>query len=310
VWAGGIAWTAYDTYKAYQDGGAAGALKSLAVDGVIAVVTGGAMKLGGKIVKPLAKGAWQYGTKVFPSAEKALEAILSENKLLGKIFNKFASRSETKIAQKAVQQEVNVVTQKVEKAVAKDTTQVALNESVKVGEGAVGESVGKELAKPTVEVATQLEFDFVNDIVKDVGKTEVGAAKSVEKLLTSNELKALETSAPLKQGGSYGELRKVHKGSGKESHHMPSDFSSPLPKNDGPAIMMEKVDHSITKTWGRGQLQDTYRQMQKDMLENGQWRQALSKDVWDVKNKFGTKYNEGLHEMLEYAKTLEQFKKP
>ena len=150
VWAGGIAWTAYDTYKAYQDGGAAGALKSLAVDGVIAVVTGGAMKLGGKIVKPLAKGAWQYGTKVFPSAEKALEAILSENKLLGKIFNKFASRSETKIAQKAVQQEVNVVTQKVEKAVAKDTTQVALNESVKVGEGAVSNGLkitGEEACK-------------------------------------------------------------------------------------------------------------------------------------------------------------------
>jgi len=117
VWAGGIAWTAYDTYKAYQDGGAAGALKSLAVDGVIAVVTGGAMKLGGKIVKPLAKGAWQYGKTVFPTAEKALEAVVQDNKIFGKIFSRLSSKSEKQVVQKTVTTELKTVSTNIEQNV-------------------------------------------------------------------------------------------------------------------------------------------------------------------------------------------------
>ena len=31
-------------------------------------------------------------------------------------------------------------------------------------------------------------------------------------------------------------------------------------------------------------------------------------DVKDLKSNFGTKYNEGLQEAVEYAKTLEEFK--
>ena len=46
------------------------------------------------------------------------------------------------------------------------------------------------------------------------------------------------------------------------------------------------------------------------MIEKGQWRNALSKDVWDIKNNFGTKYNQGLRETIDYAKTLPQFQKP
>ena len=38
-------------------------------------------------------------------------------------------------------------------------------------------------------------------------------------------------------------------------------------------------------------------------------RQRMAKDLWDIKNKFGTKYNEGIKQMLEYIKTLPEFQK-
>jgi len=98
-----------------------------------------------------------------PTLEKQLAPVL-ENQGLG--LAKSAMKTEVEVGKSLLKEEVGV---------AKSLTSNELK------------SVGEELSKPTVEVATQLEFDFV----KDVGKTEVGAAKSVEKLLTSNELKGV-----------------------------------------------------------------------------------------------------------------------
>ena len=38
-------------------------------------------------------------------------------------------------------------------------------------------------------------------------------------------------------------------------------------------------------------------------------RQRMAKDVMDIRKNFGTKYDEGIKEMLRYAKTLPEYMK-
>ena len=76
-----------------------------------------------------------------------------------------------------------------------------------------------------------------------------------------------------------------------------------LSRNDGPALLMSKEDHALTRTFaGRGKAT-----MIEDVGLSA--RQRMAKDLWDIKNQFGTKYNEGIKQMLEYAKTLPEFQK-
>lgn len=76
-----------------------------------------------------------------------------------------------------------------------------------------------------------------------------------------------------------------------------------LSRNDGPALLMSKEDHALTRTFaGRGKAT-----MIEDVGLSA--RQRMAKDLWDIKNQFGTKYNEGIKQMLEYAKTLSEFQK-
>ena len=85
---------------------------------------------------------------------------------------------------------------------------------------------------------------------------------------------------------------------------------SPLSKGKGPAILMDKLDHMQTGSHGsRGNKSKLYRNEQKVLIEQGKYRGALSKDFWDVHGKFGTKYNEGFKQAIEYAKKLPEFKK-
>lgn len=88
-------------------------------------------------------------------------------------------------------------------------------------------------------------------------------------------------------------------------------LTSPLPFNklgdlsrsDGPALGMSIVDHALTRTFrGRGKAA-----MVKDIALNA--RQRLAKDIRDVRKLFGNKYDDGIREMLEYAKTLPEFAK-
>ena len=48
---------------------------------------------------------------------------------------------------------------------------------------------------------------------------------------------------------------------------------------------------------------------QKTFIDAGNYEGALSKDFWDVHGKFGTKYNEGFKQAIEYAKKLPEFQK-
>lgn len=112
------------------------------------------------------------------------------------------------------------------------------------------------------------------------------------------------------RGGAHSKTSKPAN-DGKDSHHMPADDVSPLARNDGPAIQMEPSDHKLTKSNGSQPGSAKYRQALEALLQVGKWREAMLKEIKDIRRiqdmiKEPGKYNEAMLEMLEYFKCLEK----
>lgn len=108
-----------------------------------------------------------------------------------------------------------------------------------------------------------------------------------------------------KKGGSYGEIFKGGEGDKYEVHHMPADSTTELDRNDGPAIKMEKEDHRQTASCGSSREAREYMAKQKELIDQGKFREALQMDIDDIHEKFGDKYDDAIAEMLEYVDKLE-----
>ena len=113
------------------------------------------------------------------------------------------------------------------------------------------------------------------------------------------------TSSNKVLGGSFKDVDAT-RGPDEVGHHMPQDAYNKtigVSRNDGPALLMSREDHALTRSFaGRGKAT-----MKEDIELSA--RQRMAKDLWDIKNKFGTKYNEGIKQMLEYIETLPEFQK-
>lgn len=107
------------------------------------------------------------------------------------------------------------------------------------------------------------------------------------------------------KGGSYSDVKKTSYGETHEVHHMPDDSASHLERDDGPAIKMEKADHRQTASCGSSREAREYQATQKDLIENGRFRDAVQMDINDIKDKFGSKYDGAISEMLTYVDRLE-----
>lgn len=107
-------------------------------------------------------------------------------------------------------------------------------------------------------------------------------------------------------GGAYSDVKKNANGETHEVHHMPADSASKLDRNDGPAIKMEKVDHKKTASCGNSREAREYRQRQRELIDKGEFRKALQMDIDDIREKFGSKYDDAISEMLEYVDKLEK----
>lgn len=116
-----------------------------------------------------------------------------------------------------------------------------------------------------------------------------------------------ETEQPEKKGGSYGELKEAGYGwPDYEIHHIPADSSSELPRTDGPAIVMEYEDHRETASCGNSREAQEYRAKQKELIEQGKFREAFQMDVDDIHEKFGDKYDDAIAEASKYIDKLEE----
>jgi len=109
-----------------------------------------------------------------------------------------------------------------------------------------------------------------------------------------------------KKGGSYSDVKKSSDGETHEVHHMPADKVNNLPYNDGPAIKMDKEDHKQTASYGKSKEAQEYRDKQKELIEQGKFREAFEMDVEDIREKFGDKYDDAIAEAEEYVKKLEE----
>jgi hypothetical protein len=89
-----------------------------------------------------------------------------------------------------------------------------------------------------------------------------------------------------------------------ERNHIPPQSITGLSEGKGPAIWMEKPDHLKTKSWGSGPGPEEWRATQKKLIDQGRLQEAVQMDIDDIRKQFGTKYDKGIQEMLDYMKTL------
>jgi RHS repeat-associated protein len=97
-------------------------------------------------------------------------------------------------------------------------------------------------------------------------------------------------------GGRYKDLPG---GPGIEKHHMPANSVSPFSKAEGPAIEMDAPDHRKTASWGREAYARKYRALQKRLIDQGRFDDAVLMDIEDIQAKFGDKYDEAILEMID-----------
>ncbi|OOF49242.1 hypothetical protein BKK52_04180 [Rodentibacter trehalosifermentans] len=69
-------------------------------------------------------------------------------------------------------------------------------------------------------------------------------------------------------------------------------------------IKMDPADHKLTASYGRSKEAQIYRDKQKELLEQGKIDEAINMDIMDIRQKFGSKYDSAIEEMLEYSKKL------
>lgn len=163
----------------------------------------------------------------------------------------------------------------------------------------IGDGVGES------SIGNELHGDNVSDEMKNsISNSEDNPLDNNEGFRNTDSLEAKKT------GGSYGELKAEGWGWNteppKEIHHMPSNESSKLETKDGPAVVMDYEDHHQTASWGNSRDAQEYRAKQKELIEQGKFREALQMDIDDIHDKFRDKYDEQIEQMLDYVDELEQ----
>ncbi|MBU3178386.1 hypothetical protein KPL47_18845 [Clostridium estertheticum] len=141
-----------------------------------------------------------------------------------------------------------------------------------------------------------------SDVGKDItnnSKREISDnAKEKYDNFMNNDLSKSEKIELKPKGGGFKELDNLEN---TERHHMPSCEASNLTRDVGPAIIMDKVDHMKTGSWGRSREAKEYRNTQKEFIDEGKFKEAQQMDINDVKSKFGNKYDDSIREMKQYS---------
>jgi hypothetical protein len=103
-----------------------------------------------------------------------------------------------------------------------------------------------------------------------------------------------------KLGGAHNDVP----ANGGENHHMPANSVSPFSKDRGPVLNMTIADHRATESWGSFAEAQAYRDVQAALIQDGLFKEAQQMDIDNVRALFGTKYDEGIRQMLEYTDRL------
>lgn len=162
-------------------------------------------------------------------------------------------------------------------------------------------------------VASEVVMTAISFIDPIPGNEYVQSARLASKLATKvDDAARASNKAKNSIGGSYKSVKKAQKGSGRESHHMPSKDSmrdSGMKSDDVPAVSMTKEQHRATYSWGSGDKAKAFRESQRQLIQKGEYRKALANEVKAVRAELGSAVNSGLRQAIEYAKSLPQWQK-
>jgi hypothetical protein len=117
---------------------------------------------------------------------------------------------------------------------------------------------------------------------------------------------------PDKAGGSYKSVFDKAP-SGGEVNHIPPDTAYSgivgLTYNEGPAIWMTKEDHQRTASWGSSKEAQAHQDIQRELIRNGKFREAVQLDINDIRNKFKDgRYEKGIQQALSYLDSIDPAK--
>ena len=212
---------------------------------------------------------------------------------------------------------INEVAATVIKEVAKEASEATIDTAVleaKELPETIGELSEVEALPDEIDMMPE---DEIMDSIPDTGgainydsassRAETHATADTSDGANPEDKKAADDSQETeKKGGSYKDVKTDGEGDRYEVHHMPADSASNLDRGDGPAIKMEKEDHRQTASCGMSREAQEYRARQKELIEQGKFREALQMDIDDIHEKFGDKYDDAIAEMLEYVDQLEK----
>ncbi|MBS2552522.1 hypothetical protein KGQ19_37275 [Catenulispora sp. NL8] len=112
-----------------------------------------------------------------------------------------------------------------------------------------------------------------------------------------------------KDGGWYGALQPA--GSGYEINHIPAKNVTKslggISMHSGPAIRMELDDHYALYSTRSSLPSQAWRQWQKELLGQGKITEVMQMDIDDIRNRFGTKYDGAIQEMIGSLKHNQGF---
>ncbi len=95
-------------------------------------------------------------------------------------------------------------------------------------------------------------------------------------------------------------------GDGLDSHHMPADSISTLPRAMGPAIQMDPRDHRRTNSYGGRPQTNGVLAGQQRLINSGNFVPAQAIDVAEVLAKFPGKYDAAILQMEAYTACLKR----
>lgn len=95
---------------------------------------------------------------------------------------------------------------------------------------------------------------------------------------------------------------------GCERHHIPSRYSyffdSAGRKHQcGPVVLMSRLDHQATGSWGGGPTPDQFRATEANLMMTGQFDAAMQVGINDLRLKFGLKYEVAIQQALTARNT-------
>ncbi|MCH6161488.1 RHS repeat-associated core domain-containing protein [Streptomyces marispadix] len=108
------------------------------------------------------------------------------------------------------------------------------------------------------------------------------------------------------RGGWYGPVRKAN--TGGEVNHIPAKsaykhLDPKLSPHMGPAIYMDKQDHRDVMSTGSSKEAKDWQAQQRALIDEGKFDEAMKMDIDDIRDLYGSKYDENIRDMVEGMKS-------